>query len=182
MSLKFAKKCNLQIAPARIEAQAAGSSELCVIGQSQNPITIEVDFSGTHIPVDLGHVAVINNLGSDLLIGEPGKKTNKIITLPHARIVQIFHNNTLLSTPYLEEKIKYCVARVQSTQTIHKGENFKWPVPKNFTNHSHLVINPRSKDEHWFIPGVYSIDSSNTVCLKNVSGVPDYITAEKSIC
>ena len=55
MNLKFAKKCNVNIATARIEAQAAGSTDLCVIGQSQNPVTIEVDFSGIHIPIHLGH-------------------------------------------------------------------------------------------------------------------------------
>ena len=36
---------------------------------------------------NLGKCVVVKNLGNYILLGEPGKKDNKIITVPHSRAI-----------------------------------------------------------------------------------------------
>merc|ERR1719228_2171113 len=57
-------------------------------GQTQENVYVTIQ--GTREPVtwNLGNMAVVQNLGTNILIGEPGKIDNKIITISHSESIE----------------------------------------------------------------------------------------------
>ena len=77
----LAKKINLEVEMSRKLAKAAGGSKLFVIGQSVKPLTLYAQTNHGPVPVLLGNVVVVQDLGCDVLVGEPAKGVNNIITM-----------------------------------------------------------------------------------------------------
>ena len=79
----FALKSGIKFEKSSCNAVAAGNSKMNVVGQTTSPNLFNVH--GTRVPVilTLTEIVVIDNLGTDLLIGQPGKIENKIVVYPH---------------------------------------------------------------------------------------------------
>ena len=58
-----------------------------VVGQTSKPIQFNVHGGRVPIQLTLSEIVVIDNLGTDLLIGQPGKIENKIVVYPHKFLV-----------------------------------------------------------------------------------------------
>ena len=79
MALKFAKSSNIDIVDTSSKARGADSSSLRVVGRTMK--TVRLVTTGLYgIPIVLQNVIVVDGLSADILIGEPGKGYNKIIT------------------------------------------------------------------------------------------------------
>ena len=62
---------------------------MSIVGQSKFPLKVAV--KGTKVPVtiDLGQCVVISNLGCPVLIGQPAKIANEIVTFPHKSKIEL---------------------------------------------------------------------------------------------
>ena len=70
----FAIRSNINFVPTVCMATAAGSTAMKLAGQTKENVIMAVQ--GTTKPVvwNLGNMVVVRNLGTNILIGEPGRK------------------------------------------------------------------------------------------------------------
>ena len=72
----FANRYNIKIIPSSQSATAAGNKDLTILSETEHDLVVDTLFQSTHVPINLGKVTVISNLGADLILGEPGKAAN----------------------------------------------------------------------------------------------------------
>ena len=172
-SLKFTKKCHLRIIPTKRSAKAADSSRLRVVGRLAQPLVLMTKVHG--ICLKLTHVTVVESLSTDILIGEPGKVENFIVTIPFDKTISIRFRDCSYTIPYCTRQPVSRVARVTHSQTIPPGEKLFWKVPAQYLHHDRLDIQPRREDINWYTGQVRQIQegyldientSSDTIFLK----------------
>ena len=83
----FAIKNKIEFSPTQCSASSADSTGMEVMGQTVKDMVISPLHTNT-VLWDLGKTVVVRNLSVDMLIGEPGKLDNQIITLPHLKQVK----------------------------------------------------------------------------------------------
>ena len=91
-------------------ATAANRLPLDVYGQTCEPVQIECVTDMKTIPLNLGIVLVIANLGVDCLLGEPAKIKNNIIYLPRQKIVVIAKGKDVEYVPYSQNSHGYLLS------------------------------------------------------------------------
>ena len=82
---------------------------------------------------NLGKAIVVRNLGTELLLGEPGKKDNNIITIAKDKVITVEDGNNRWSTPYVSsdvEKEVYGVCKINQTEVLYPGEELHWEPPE----------------------------------------------------
>ena len=173
LSLKVAKKCNLAIEVTANKARAADSSRLRLVGQLKKPLLLVAEPHGT--PIRLKHVVVIDQLNADILIGEPGKKDNDIVTYPSQQKISIpfKHERHVYTYSHTRGPVSK-IARIPESTVTYPGENYFWPVPEMYSQLSHLQIQPRLKSQKWFQANTCQVQNGN-VCLKNTSPHPIFL-------
>ncbi len=154
-SLRLTKKCHLRIIPTSRSARAADSSRLRVVGKLASPLILVSKVHG--ICIKLTHVTVVDSLSTDVLIGEPGKIENQIVTIPFHRVINIKFRDDTYTIPYLARQPVSRVARVKYSQTVAPGDKMFWKVPAQYLNQTRLDLQPRTSDRKWFTGKVYMI-------------------------
>ena len=169
-------KADVQVDPfTDAGATAAGSNPLHVIGQCHDPLVLNLEVEGEKVAVNLGHAVVVRNLGTECLIGEPGKADNRIHTIPEQKKIQFLSKDKTVTLDYCRESnADYEVGRVKETKTLRPGESVTIAVD-NFTNGSVVATNPRVSDGLWFNPGIRRVN--NGISLTNTS--MDTVTLKK---
>ena len=61
---------------------------MLLAGETKRDMMITVLGSVLPIVLNLGKMVIVKNLGVSILVGEPGKVDNEIITYPHKRIIE----------------------------------------------------------------------------------------------
>ena len=61
---------------------------MIVTGQTLDSIFLKIPHNDTLVWWSLSNCVVVKNLGVDILIGEPGKVDNEIVTKPHLKQVE----------------------------------------------------------------------------------------------
>ena len=173
ISLRLTNKCSLEITKTENKARAADSSRLRLVGQLKKPLLLVAEPHGT--PIRLKHVVVVDQLNADLLIGEPGKRDNDIVTYAAKKEISI---------PFRQDRHVYTyeqgrgpvtrVARVPSSTVTYPGENYFWPVPDMYAHLRHLQILPRHNTQPWFNADTCQIQHGK-ICIKNTSDSPVFL-------
>ena len=78
----LALKLNVQFVPTSCTALAAGSSRMKLVGQTTEDIKLYPQGVDNTFCWNLGKTVIVNNLGTDSLVGEPGKVDNNIAFFP----------------------------------------------------------------------------------------------------
>ena len=173
ISLDLAKRCSLDIIRTENRAKAADSSRLRLVGQLKKPLNLVVEPLGTF--VKLNHVVVVDQLNAQLLLGEPGKRDNDIITYASKQEISLPFQSGRHVYKYEQGRGPVSrVARAPASVVTYPGENYFWPVPDMYSHLSHLQVQPRQKTRHWFEANTCQIQG-NKVCLKNTSDSPVYL-------
>ena len=77
LDYQFATKNDIQFVPTDCIAQAAGSTNMKLAGETKKEMNMQVVGTVWPIVLNLGKMIVVANLGVDVLMGEPGKSTMK---------------------------------------------------------------------------------------------------------
>ena len=166
---KFADKANIPFEKTTEVAQAANHLPLDIVGQSVDPITVDAITNEGSVPLQLGKVLVIRDLGIDVLIGEPGKKVNNIVCWPKQETV-LFADH-MQSASYYKAKKLYTLARVTTSTTLFPGEEWDFQLPSNMAELDRVMVAPRPVARDWIQAGVLKV-KDGAVQLKNVSSHP----------
>ena len=84
-----AARCGLRYEPIKIKAMAAGSNTMKLLGVIPNDVVLNVCDAKDPAEIPLKNDVVVKNLGPNVLIGEPGKMDNNIVTFPKQKLIQL---------------------------------------------------------------------------------------------
>ena len=167
IAMKFAKITNTEIIETSHSARAADSSKLRVVGRTKKPVILITEPHG--VPIYLKYAVVVDKLNADVLIGEPGKGANKIVTYAAEKQIVITFQGKDFKFDYHKTRGPVShVARVEESDIVEPGKNYTWTVPAQFQEFSHLFLQPRHQDHHWFEPDVCQVNDGK-ISLKNCS-------------
>ena len=89
-----------------------------------------------------------------MLIGEPGKRDNKIVTVPHLKKIRtedIDGKLVFLNYSNLQDKIRH-LCKSQETIMLSKGDSMVYKLPPELQEESHvadaLSLNPTNHGSH----------------------------------
>ena len=168
----YAKKKNVRLAPSTRSASGAGSQNLVILGETRDDFFVTTKFQNTKVNINMGKVTVIKNLGTPLILGEPGKALNNIQTDPSSRMIHLVRQGQKLSKPYLDSinLDAPSICRISaSSVTIFPDDSIDLPVPEHLAN-TDVFVTPRRGYEDYIKPGV--VHTSSTVSLHNISMFP----------
>ena len=114
---------------------------------------------------------VVNDLGVECLIGEPGKSRNNLICLPRQKLIILADGDIVHYTPYYEEKQCYTLARAATNSILQPGDHLSFSLPEEFSAVSHIAITPRSETKSWLMPAIVK-PSEGKIFLTNSSEYP----------
>ena len=173
ISYDIAHALKLSISRTVEEAQAAGSTSLQIIGKTAQDILVKKNVKSSHIVWNLGQCLVVNNLGCDILIGEPAKAMNSILTHPVSKsitTVDNMSNKVVLSYSSSQDysivsdeqnsNVKNAenssTVRLSKTENIYPQHSVSIPVPKEFKSHSEVLVECTEKS-NFPAPGIHSV-------------------------
>ena len=185
----YIMKKGMKICPTHHSATAAGNQNLTVLGVTEEDVIVDTKFNSIRVPINMGRITVVKDLGVPLLLGEPGKARNAISTDPKHRMVFLEQEKRFFSKPYHEKNEKTVeVCRIHSGPvTVYPEGKVTLEIPETFIDKK-VVITPRREFADSFIPifttGNQNISlinkSYNLINIKKHSHLADVRTVEES--
>ena len=118
---------------------------------------------------------VVENLGVDLLIGEPGKIDNFIVTKSHLGKIETrdIHGQSI-ELPYFKRREEHrFLCRAIKSETLLPGDLITFKVPPHLHNDTQVAIAPTRETEFNFItPKIITVNSDKTIHIRNESNHP----------
>ena len=149
-------------------AKAAGSRPIPVRGQTADDVILNLSDCNTPIKWKLGRCIVVQNLGANVLIGEPGKIDNYIREL---KTLDINGETTLVKYSDGPNKTSTLI-RATTSQTLYAGDSLQLEIPTDLKSDEYLNIYPHTGNT-WLSPTVHT--SGNNLTLNNSSQLPVFI-------
>ena len=80
---KLIHSANISLHISDVGAKSAGNFKMKILGQTKQDVIISIIAPKVQAMLNMGICVVIENLGVDMLIGQPAKVTHEIVTKPH---------------------------------------------------------------------------------------------------
>ena len=129
-------------------ATSAGKNDMVLSGETSENIHLRPK-QNPDVCWNLGKCVAVSNPGCDILIGEPAKKDNFTVTLPHKK--QIIDSDGAEATmDYSNNLIKKVscsqshLLRMTENKILLNEENLEFALPETFTI-SEVVISPKKR-------------------------------------
>ena len=143
----FANSANIPYSRTNHNATAAGSHSMSVSGETTENVVLHKQHNNSLIRFNLGKCIVVNNLGCPILIGEPGKKDNKISTDPSdKKINTIDINGSIISLPYESNSTLFnrsFICRLQADHVVYPGDSLDINIPAMLQTEKAVIFTPR---------------------------------------
>ena len=165
----FAIRSNINFVPTICTATAAGSTTMKLVGQTKENVIMVVQ--GTIRPVvwNLGNMVVVRHLGTSILIGEPGKKDNKIVTIPHNKVIELHcdagNKMVLPYAPKNHPQIQSsATCKAVQSETIYPDQAITVELPMVFKSEECVAISRRRETpQPWIVGKVVPVNVDGTV-------------------
>ena len=174
MDHDFAVRNEIQFVPTHCVARAAGSNTMVLAGETKYNVTLTL--MGTLVPVvlSLGRMVIVKNLGVDILVGEPGKADNKIVTYPHKQEVGLkTADGQRVLIPYSKKDLQptnssfHCKSNTK--QVIYPGQSLDVEVPFMLRNHDCFSITQQTHRQPWIKSQNVKMNKDGVVKVRNES-------------
>ena len=147
-----------------------------LMGQTDYPISVSVPSCKSDVKWNLGKCIVVSNLGCPILVGEPGKSMNHILTDPVKKMISTKNvQDQILSFPYADfnkhnkSSPNNFICRLNESSLISPDENIELVVPNHYTEAQRLFYTPRHQPRGPSLPHQVCTVHNNKVILKNNS-------------
>ena len=133
----IAARLKLKFKKVDIDAMAAGLHPITILGVVTQALVFTVVAGSSKANIVLRDTIVVKNLGQPLLIGEPGKKDNNIITNPVKKLIYLTDiHNRRVSFPYHVgdanvNKINYAAIVSKKDVQLLPNDSITVPLPDN---------------------------------------------------
>ena len=184
------------------EAKAAGSLPLNILGKTEQDIILYTNVKSSQIKWNLGQCLVVQNLGCNILLGEPAKERNNICTYPASKCITTIDessNKVILSyssslndysmlseTVHNEKKstgrldcYRSSVVRMTKSHTVYPDHSISFSVPTELKDHAEVLIEP-AENVKFPAPGIYAVHHG-MVKLNNMGPYIEQITDNNSL-
>ena len=128
---------------------------------------------------------VVANLGVDVLVGEPGKIDNFIVTKSYMQKIETKDiNGQTVLFPYFKRKDESrFVFQTDTAKTLLPGDSISFTIPPHLQNETEVARAPiRESDDNFVAPKVMKIDSDKTVKIVNENSYPVRLKKKSPIC
>ena len=143
----LAKSINIPFSRTTESAVGAGSSTMILVGETDASVVLSLPYCKYPIHWNLGKCVVVQNLGCPILIGEPGKLYNNILTDPTKRLISTRNvNGQRVSFPYHKQPTitqSSFLVRSNLDEVIYPNDYVSVPVPAMFSESQTLFFTPR---------------------------------------
>ena len=173
--LSLPKKANIPIEKSSQTAKAADGGAMSIVGQSKYPLQVQVLGCRVPITITLGKVTVIHNLGCPVLIGQPAKISNEIVTLPHKHKLTLKDIHGIEHTisyplPPPKEMFVYETLKSPNLQILYPGENLTFKLSNQFSNCKMISFTPRP--DFLLTPAFIKVDGNLNISISSASSFP----------
>ena len=172
MDYAFAVRHKIQFTPTKCVAYAAGSTNINLEGETRDSIKVQALECSSPVMLHLGKMVVVRNLGIDLLIGEPGKKDNSMVTYPNKRRVEVESaDEKRFIIPYIsalrsQHKVYHCKANKK--EVVYPGQSLRVKLPIQFQESSHVnVVGANQSQYSWVPTKILQVDNEGYIVLHN---------------
>ena len=152
-------------------------------GQTKEVVSVRIKHVGFPIVLHLGKLIVVKNLGVELLLGEPAKIDNEIVTIPHKQLVEVTNmKGARIKLPYItkEESSDGKVFRCKSAsqEVLYPKMSLKIKMPCHLGHVKFVAVTPKNPSKHkWLQPQVLEI--SNEGCINIVNSSDETVLISK---
>ena len=148
---------------------------MTVTGQTLKNVVLTIPKDDTLIKWDLSKCVVVDNLGVDVLVGEPGKIDNNIVTKSNLKVIETKDvSGDEVEIPYFKKKDEArFICRAIKAETLFPGDSISLQVPPHLQNESQVALAPIRENELNFVnPKIVAVDSNKTIRIVNESPNP----------
>ena len=185
MFLFFFKRAGIPIESVICSAIGANKSPLNVAGITKYDIKAAVIGTNTPSNILISKMIVIHDLGTDILLGQPAKIDNCIITVPHKSHVKF------LCTEGKEHKVSYPVRyndeiklhevmKVKEALTIYPDQVFVYQLPNHFLTQNKVTVTERTSKDPWLDTQIVDVNNG-CIQLKNNNDRAIYLRKHQHI-
>ena len=137
-----ARIANIEVESSLMKAKAAGNQSMQVVGQTKSDVLLDIIVNKSSARVNLGACLVVENLGTPLIIGQPGKVKHEIVTQPHLNVVTFKDSGGKLHT-INSNKVEADILRIFNDITLYPGDVHSFNLPPALHNSKRVIISPR---------------------------------------
>ena len=143
---------------------------MSIVGQSKYPLQVQVLGCRVPITITLGKVTVIHNLGCPVLIGQPAKISNEIVTLPHKHKLTLKDIHGIEHTisyplPPPKEMFVYETLKSPNLQILYPGETLTFKLSNQFSNCKMISFTPRP--DFLLTPAFIKVDGNLNISISS---------------
>ena len=168
----FASKAKLTFQKSDFTAQGADKNPLAIMGETVQPVSVMTSDTSQPVELQLGKILVVRGLGVDLILGQPAKVDNRIVTIPHMQVIELPDQNGNVQTvsypPPPETSSSFSVLKITSSSTVVPNDSLQLQVPPSLAGHTHLAIASPPDNEEMFPPQIIKIEN-NIIKIPNQS-------------
>lgn len=187
------------------QAKAAGSKKIDISSQTAQDVILSKSVNGSKIQWNLGQCLVVNNLGCDILIGEPAKQANQIVTHPSHKCisaVDVDNNKQILSyscsskssdvsVTGMQNEKENLVCRetkkgepvseqvrlvIQDSCTVYPNDSYFLKVPEMLKSCAEVLVEPSEK-VNFPVSGIYDVHHG-MIKLQNMGPYPKKVCTD----
>ena len=138
---------NIPFSRTREFAVGAGSHSMTLVGETDSSVLLTLQYCKFPIKWDIGKCVIVRNLGCPILIGEPGKSLNNILTDPTRKLVST-HNicGQRVTFPYFNNanpSSNSFICRTSTMEVLYPKDSLAMAVPAFFSGSDQLYFTPR---------------------------------------
>ena len=176
MDFEFSKKANIPIEKSNHKAKSADNKAMSIVGQSKYPLHVQVKGSKNPLTINLGKVVVIHNLGCPVLIGQPAKITNQIVTIPHKSKVELkdvhgLHHSISYPLPPPPDMFVYETLKNSSYKVLHPDDKLVFCLSNQFSTCKMVSFTPRPNFNN-LTPAYLKVNDNLEIEVHNTSPLP----------
>ena len=174
----FAARNAVTFVPTKCRATAAGSTNMILAGQTKEDIVLTFDHNKEKVILFVGKMIVVKNLGVNILLGEPGKRDNAIVTIPHERMVEFSSDKgKRIRVPYTSSQenipateVFHCKAL--KNDTIYSDHTLTIQLPIHMRKNKCVVLTNKNTSQYPGIKSKILPVNNGMVSIKNESAAP----------
>ena len=169
----FAARNDIKYVPTDCRAVAAGSTTMALAGQTKEEVSPTISTANDPIVLNLGKMVVVKNLGVDILVGEPGKSDNKIVTFPHEKTIEMSNvRGRRIKIPYFSKVSQTQTNSFQCKSinkvTVYGDGSINVKLPVALRKYKTFFITPKNeKLNAWVKPTTLKTNPDGSVDVKN---------------
>ena len=153
-SMAFVKRAKIPVESVNCAAVGANKSPMSVIGITKYDVYATVIGTSNPCKIVISRLIVIKDLGADVLLGQPTKVDNCVITIPHKSQIQF------KCTEGKEYKVSYPirdhdfiklhdVLKITDATTLYPGDQYSYKLPNHFIMQKKVMITERPNITPW---------------------------------